>query len=168
MYFQSCVYLSVVGNLCGHLVQFKARQIHYMDTFLCILKAIAGYFILMFAGTNLLGIVVRGLRPTFKKDSDGNLVSIVDTSSSGSVIMTILFSAISIAYFFALYHYWNIGIMTAGLILMFSRLPDLLFEMKNGVKINATNMPKKTIDVVLNILSLLALPLIWYSLCYLK
>jgi hypothetical protein len=139
-----------------------------MDTFLCILKAIAGYFILMFAGTNLLGIVVRGLRPTFKKDSDGNLVSIVDTSSSGSVIMTILFSAISIAYFFALYHYWNIGIMTAGLILMFSRLPDLLFEMKNGVKINATNMPKKTIDVVLNILSLLALPLIWYSLCYLK
>jgi hypothetical protein len=58
--------------------------------------------------------------------------------------------------------------MTAGLILMFSRLPDLLFEMKNGVKINATNMPKKTIDVVLNILSLLALPLIWYSLCYLK
>jgi len=139
-----------------------------MDTFLCILKAIAGYFILMFAGTNLLGIVVRGLRPTFKKDSDGNLISIVDTSSSGSVIMTILFSAISIAYFFALYHYWNIGIMTAGLILMFSRLPDLLFEMKNGVKINATNMPKKTIDVVLNILSWLALPLIWYSLCYLK
>ena len=45
-----------------------------MDTFLCILKAIAGYFILMFAGTNLLGIVVRGLRPTLKKDSDGNLV----------------------------------------------------------------------------------------------
>ena len=57
--------------------------------------------------------------------------------------MTILFSAISIAYFFALYHYWNIGIMTAGLILMFTRLPDLLFEIKNGVKINATNMPKK-------------------------
>lgn len=139
-----------------------------MDTFLCILKAIAGYFILMFVGTNLLGIVVRGLRPTFKKDSDGNLVSIVDTSSSGSVIMTILFSGISIAYFFALYHYWNIGIMTAGLILMFTRLPDLLFEMKNGVKINATNMPKKTIDVVLNIFSWLALPLIWYSLCYLK
>ena len=139
-----------------------------MDTFLCILKAIAGYFILMFVGTNLLGIVVRGLRPTFKKDGDGNLVSIVDTSSSGSVIMTILFSAISIAYFFALYHYWNIGIMTAGLILMFTILPDLLFEMKNGVKINATNMPKKTIDVVLNIFSWLALPLIWYSLCYLK
>ncbi len=139
-----------------------------MDTFLCILKAIAGYFILMFVGTNLLGIVVRGLRPTFKKDSDGNLVSIVDTSSSGSVIMTILFSAISIAYFFALYHYWNIGIMTAGLILMFTRLPDLLFEIKNGVKINATNMPKKNIDVVLNIFSWLALPLIWYSLCYLK
>lgn len=139
-----------------------------MDTFLCILKAIAGYFILMFVGTNLLGIVVRGLRPTLKKDSEGNLVSMVDTSSTGSIIMTILFSLIGIAYFYALYHYWNIGIMTAGLILMFTRLPDLLFEMKNGEKINSANMPKKSIDVMLNILSWLALPLIWYSLCYLK
>lgn len=139
-----------------------------MDTFLCILKAIAGYFILMFVGTNLLGIVVRGLRPTFKKDSDGNLVSIVDTSSTGSIIMTILFSIISILYFYVLYHYWNIGIMTAGLILMFTRLPDLLLEMKTGEKISSSNMPKKPIDVMFNILSWLALPLIWYSLCYLK
>jgi len=139
-----------------------------MDTFLCILKAIAGYFILMFVGTNLLGIVVRGFRPTFRKDSDGNLASIVDTSSTGSIIMTILFSIISVAYFYALYHYWNIGIMTAGLLLMFTRLPDLLFEMKTGEKVNSTNMSKKPIDVLLNILSWLALPLIWYSLCYIK
>jgi hypothetical protein len=139
-----------------------------MDTFLCILKAIAGYFILMFVGTNLLGIVVRGFRPTFKKDSDGNLASVVDTSSTGSIIMTILFSIISVAYFYALYHYWNIGIMTAGLLLMFTRLPDLLFEMKTGEKVNSTNMSKKPIDVLLNILSWLALPLIWYSLCYIK
>lgn len=122
----------------------------------------------MFVGTNLLGIVVRGFRPTFKKDSDGNLASIVDTSSTGSIIMTILFSIISVAYFYALYHYWNIGIMTAGLLLMFTRLPDLLFEMKTGEKVNSTNMSKKPIDVLLNILSWLALPLIWYSLCYLK
>lgn len=139
-----------------------------METFLCILKAIAFYLILMFAGTNLLGVVVRGIRPTLKKDSDGNLISTVDTTSTGSIIMTILFSLITIAYFYALNHYWNILIMTAGLILMFTRLPDLLFEMKTGEKINSTNMPKKPIDVMLNILSWLALPLIWYSLCYLK
>ena len=82
--------------------------------------------------------------------------------------MTILFSIVSVAYFYALYHYWNIGIMTAGLLLMFTRLPDLLFEMKTGEKINSTNMPKKPIDVMLNILSWLALPIIWYSLCYIK
>lgn len=139
-----------------------------MDAFLCILKAVAGYFILMIIGTNLLGIVARGIRPTLKKDSDGNLVSIEDTSSPSSIIMTILFSIISIAYFYALYRYWNIGIMAAGLILMFTRLPDLLFEMKTGEKINSANMPKKPVDVLLNILSWLALPLIWYSLCYLK
>jgi hypothetical protein len=139
-----------------------------MDIFLCILKTIAGYFILMFLGTNLLGIVVRGFRPTLRKDSDGNFVSIVDTSSNGSIIMTILFSIISIVYLYALYHYWNIGIMAAGLILLITRIPDLLFEMKTGEKINSTNMPKNTFNVMLNILSWLALPLIWFSLCYLK
>ena len=139
-----------------------------MDTFLCILKSIAGYFIMMYIGVNLLGIVVRGLRPTFKKDEDGNLISIIDTSSSASKTMTITFTIIGITYFYALYHFWNIGILIAGLILMFTRLPDLLLEMKTGEKTTMKNISKTHLDVVFNILSWLALPLVWYSLSYLK
>ncbi len=139
-----------------------------MDTFLCIIKAIVGYFILMFIGTNLLGMVVRGFLPSYKKDSEGNLNTIVDTSSTSSVVMTIIFIVISIFYLFALYHFWNIGILIAGLILMYARLPDLLFEMRTGEKLNLSNMPTRPIDVLFNILSWLVLPLIWYSLCYLK
>lgn len=139
-----------------------------MDTFLCILKAIAGYFILMFIGTNLLGAVVRGHRPTFRKDRDGNLNSMVDVSSTGNIIITIFFSIIAIAYIYALYHFWNIGIAVAALILMLTRLPDLLFELRTGEKIRPSNMPKKSINILLNLLSWLVLPLIWYSLCYMK
>jgi hypothetical protein len=139
-----------------------------MDTFLCILKTIAGYIILMLVGTNLLGIVVRGIFPTHKKDTEGNLVPIENISSTNSIIMTVILTIVSILYFYALYHYWNVGIMTAGLILMFTRLPDLLFEMKTGEKLNSKNMPKRPIDIICTILSWLALPLIWYSFCYLK
>ena len=139
-----------------------------MDTFLCIMKAIIGYIILMFVGTNLLGMIVCGFRPTNKRDSEGNLTSLEDITSNGSIIMTIIFALISVLCFYFLYHYWNVGILTAGLILMFTRLPDLLFETKTGEKINSKNMPKKPVDVLCTILSWVALPLIWYSLCYMK
>ena len=67
-----------------------------------------------------------------------------------------------------LYYYWNLGIALAGFILTITRLPDLLYEMKTGEKISFKNMQKNTIDVVCNLLSWLTLPLIWYSLCYIK
>ncbi len=91
-----------------------------MDTFLCILKAIVSYFILMLVGTNLIGIVVRGIRPTHKRNSGGDLASVVDTSSNNSRIMTVIFFVIIVIYFYALYHYWNFGILAAGIILMLS------------------------------------------------
>lgn len=139
-----------------------------MDILLCIIKSIIGYFILMLVGTNLLGMVVRGLKPSNVRDTNGDLIEIEDISSNRSIIMTIIFSIIAILYLFALYYYWNIGILAAGLILMVSRLPDLLFEMKTGNKLNLKNIPKRPIDIILSILSWLALPLIWYSLCYIK
>lgn len=139
-----------------------------MDTFICIIKAIIVYFILMFVGVNLLGIVVRGIRPTHIKDTENNLISIENISSNTSIITTIIFSIISLLHLYALYYYWNIGILVAGLILMMTRIPDLLFEMKTANKIDFKNMPKRPVDIICTILSWLALPLIWYSLCYIK
>lgn len=122
----------------------------------------------MLVGTNLIGLIVRGIRTTYKKDSEGNLISMGDTSSNGSIIMTVIFSLVSVLYFYVLYHYWNAGIMICGLILMFSRLPDLLFEMKTGIKINPKNMPKTPFNIVVNIISWLVFPLIYFSFCYWK
>lgn len=138
-----------------------------MSIFICILKAIFGYFILMFVGTNLLGLVVRGIIPSYRKDNEGNIILIQDITSVKSIIITIVFFIITVLYFYALYHYWNIGIVIAGAIMMFTRLPDLLFEIKTGEKINYKNIIKKPIDIFCTLLSWAALPLIWYSLCYL-
>jgi hypothetical protein len=85
-----------------------------MTILICILKAIFGYFILMLIGTNLLGMVIRGIVPSYKKDADGNLHLVEDINSRSGIITTIVFSLVGILYFYALYHYWNIGIMIAG------------------------------------------------------
>lgn len=138
-----------------------------MVFFLSIVKTIIGYFAFMFIGTNLLGMIMRGILPSYYKE-DGKLFLIEDISSSKSIVMTLLFLAIAIAYLYLLYHFWNIGIFLAGLIMMLTNLPDLLFEMRTGEKINFKNMPKKPINNICSLLSWLSLPLIWYSLYYLK
>jgi hypothetical protein len=138
-----------------------------MDFLISIFKAIVGYIVLLFVGTNLLGLIVRGFIPTYKKDSDGSLISVVPINTVPSITMSITFSIIGILYFYALYHFWNIGILIAGLILMFTRLPDLLFEMKTGEKINLRNMAKGPLDIFFTVLSWLTLPLLWYSFYYL-
>ena len=139
-----------------------------MTILFCILKSILGYFILMLIGTNLLGIVVRGMVPSLIKDEHGNFQSIEEIYSLGGIVITIISSLIGILFIYALYHYWNIGIAIAGVLLMISRLPDLLYEIKTGEKISFKNMHKRPIDIVCNLLSWGALPLIWYSLCYLS
>lgn len=139
-----------------------------MIILICLLKTIIGYFILLFAGTNLLGLIVRGIIPTYVKDVDGDLRALPNISSSKNLLITIAFSTILIVYFFFLYYYWNLGILSAGLILMFTRLPDLLFEMKTGQKINSKIMPQEPIYLFCNILGWLMLPLIYFSLCHLN
>ena len=142
-----------------------------MAIFLCILKSILGYLVLMLAGTNLLSIIVRGILPTYKKDADGNLQLTMDAKPSGGIVITIVFCVITILYFYALYHYWNIGIVVAAGMLIVSRIPDLLFEMRTGEKFtlkNRKNMPNRPVDFICKLLSWGALPLTWYSLCYLN
>ena len=138
-----------------------------MDIFICLIKTLVAYFIFMIVGTNLLGMVMRGLVPGYRKDDLGNLMLVEDISSSKSIIMTLISLLVSAIYFFALFHYWNIGIVIAAAIMTFGRLPDLLLEMKTGEKLTQENMTRRPIDVFFTALSWATLPLIWYSLCYL-
>lgn len=141
-----------------------------MAIFFCIIKSILGYFVLMLAGTNLLGMIVRGVSPVYEKDAYG-LLHLVKIRPSGGIVITIVFSVITILYLYALYHYWNIGIAIAAVMLIVSRIPDLLFELRTGIKYkwkNRKKMPNRPIDIICNLLRWGALPLTWYSLCYLN
>lgn len=122
----------------------------------------------MLIGTNLLGIVVRGLIPSYKKDEFGNLQLAEGVNTRMYIFTTIISTLVSFLYIYALYYYWNIGIAIAGVMLMISRLPDLLYEMRTGEKVTLKNMPKRPLDIIFTLLSWGALPLIWYSLYYLN
>lgn len=124
-----------------------------MNSFLCIIVSIVVYIILMLIGTNLLGMIVRGInKPSYLRETM-------------DYILSIIFLIISIGYLYALYYFWNFGLLAAGLILILVRLPDLLYEMKTGEKMNQSNMAKGPVAIWLNILAWLVLPLVWYSLC---
>ena len=127
------------------------------------LKAILGYFFLMFISTNLIGVVLRGLIKPKTNPEQLHFVMKEDISSDRSVAVTVIFITLSILYLFFLYA-WNIGVGVVGTILMITRIPDAIFEIKTGQKINLKNMRKKPMDVILNIFSWLSLPLLWYSL----
>jgi hypothetical protein len=135
---------------------------------ICIFKSLVGYFILMLIGTNLLGLVVRGLFPSYNRDSLGNLRLVDNTHTRSSILVTFFSGIICLIYIYGLYYYWNIGISLAGVLILVSRLPDLLYEMRTGELISLKNMRKRPIDIVCSFLLWGTLPLIWYSLCYLK
>ncbi len=138
-----------------------------MEILFCMLKTIIGYFVLMFIGPNLLGLVVRGIVPTQKKDALGNLVQVDDTTSASSRILTIIAIALCILYIYALSHFWNLGITFAAIILMFVRLNDLLDELETGEKFRYKKyLPRKAVDNFFSILAWIPLPIIYYFLCH--
>ena len=139
-----------------------------MGMLFCILKTLVCYFIFIAIGTNIVGTIFRGLIPGYREDEHGNLFMREYISSGKSILTTLIFISLSLIYFYLLYHYFNIWVVVAALILALTTLPDILFELKTGEMVNIKNMPKRKIDIFFSIISWLVLPLIWYALCYLK
>jgi hypothetical protein len=48
-------------------------------------------------------------------------------------------------------------------LLMITRFPDLIFEIKKGQKLASKNITWRPIDYVFFLIKLLSIPLIWYS-----
>ena len=136
-----------------------------------IFKAIIGWLIFMLIGTNILGVIVRGLiqHPVKKEDEDHKLLNDeIDKQIKWYVRFSFLFLFIAVGYFYVLYHFWNAGVMCAAMMVVFSRLPDLLVEIKTGKKISWQFMPKRPIDYFTIFLTWAALPVLWYSLYIIK
>lgn len=144
---------------------------------LCILKVACAWVAMMFIGSNLLGLVVRGLLEQVvpaEPPDDGRAVNTWiarerRTMKASNVVMTMLAILACIAYYWALFHYLG-GVLavTAGAMLMVSRLPDLLVEIRTGKKTTSKSMSRTPLDFFMTTLTWAALPVMWFALCYQK
>lgn len=140
-----------------------------MNVILSIAKAIFAWLSLMFIGTNIIGFIVRGLveMPGIKKlqdDMPSTLRGEVTSYKRFNRTLTLLFAVIGIAYICVLYWVWNIGVASAALILMITRIPDLLHEIRTGQKTGFLSMPRGPLNLILTIFDWAMLPLLWFSL----
>ena len=141
-----------------------------MNIVLSILLGVVSYFILMVIGTNLVGMVVRGFfedknLEKLKQDKETPQFikkEIKKSNVAGSVI-TSLFALISLVFLYALFAFVNIWAVAAALLLMVGRIPDLLWEIRNGQKITKKNMPKTPLYIITSVMDWVALPVICYA-----
>lgn len=139
---------------------------------LCILKAIVAWVILMLVSSNLLGFIARGLLwapPPVDLPPDSPAHEILSGASkrmsAGNAVITLISIIVAVAYLYALFYFWNALLVVAAVLLMVSRLPDLLWEIRTGKKVTPQSRPKGASYTVITILMWVTLPLIWYALC---
>lgn len=138
---------------------------------LTILQAIIGWGIIAFIGTNLLGLIVRSLvwaPPAIEASSDRVRELLTKESkrlTAANFGMTVFGLLLAAGYLFALYHFWNIWMAIAAALIMATRIPDLLWEIRNGTRVSPHNCPRGALYIFSTLLLGGALPLVWYSLC---
>jgi len=138
-----------------------------------ILISIVFYFVLMWLSVNLLGLLVRGFFTNPELDKieaetkhDFIKEEIEKSKRADKWLNLIAFLGI-IGYLYATFHFWNIGVTSIALVLMFVRLPDLLWEIKTGKKVTksvAQEMPKNALYFITTFLTFAALPALYYFL----
>lgn len=138
---------------------------------LCAIKALGLWLLAGFLGTNILGLIVRGLLgqgvPSLPEDASSDvqqaLRPVIRKALVSNVVMTGVAVIVACAYFMGLYRYCGGPLsVVAGGILMAGRLPDLLREIRTGQPPAKTTSP---MDAILSLLFWAALPLFWFALC---
>ena len=138
---------------------------------LCLIKAAVGWVILMLIGTNLTGLVVRGVVPPPAAREAKNRIAnplvqeLMARYRRANVGVTIFFAALGLAYLYALLRLWNIGVVAAAVMLILARLPDLLWKIHTGHKVTTQLAPKGPGGILATLLSWGALPVLWLALC---
>lgn len=127
----------------------------------------------MYTSVNLLGFLVRGLftNPQLDKlEQTGHefIKEEIKKSKRADKIINIVALILLVVFFYSLFHFWNLGVVAVAILIMAGRLPDLLWEIKNGKKTNPNLMKKNALFYLSSILPWLGLPLLYYSLYLIK
>lgn len=132
---------------------------------LAAVKGIIAWFVLMFIGTNLIGMAVGGLaHPIHGLTSDLAFLSReVAKSRAVAYVSSLFFCVLVVVYLAAIWRYLSPGAAVAAAMLMLARIPDVLQEIRTAERITATNMSKNALDYVTTALAWLALPVLCFS-----
>lgn len=135
-----------------------------------IAKALFGWVALWFITINLLGWALRsGSYSPATIDAPTDRVSeLLEREGNrmrfGGTIWNLLGVAALGLFLWTLYQQWNIWILAAAAMIVVGRLPDLLWEMRSGLRVTPANCPKGVLYRGAVVLVWLALPLVWFGL----
>jgi len=73
-----------------------------------------------------------------------------------STVLIFIFLAI-------LFYFWNLGLVIAALMLMASRIPDVIWEMKSSRSLELEDMKKPKLWLLTTLLAWASMPVVWYS-----
>lgn len=138
---------------------------------LCLAKVAVAWLVLMLLGTNLIGMIVRGLvAPPRLRDLDADLpawlAGEVKRFERADAILTLGSACVGVLYLVALVHFWNVWVAVAAVMFMVSRIPDLLWEIRTGRKVQKDNMPSGGLQRLTPVLDWGALPVLLFALCH--
>lgn len=133
-----------------------------------IIISLLGWGAMILIGINLIGMFIRGLVMVADVENqisqmDEKLKKVTSEFYNPKVERKVnwLSLFLVIVYLGILLYFWNVWLVLAAILIMIARIPDLLWEIKNGRE-NVRNMPKVYSLTIL--IYLVALPIIWYSL----
>lgn len=140
-----------------------------------ILVSVGFYLILLYFSINLLGFLVRGLFSNpelnkLKQEGSEFVKQQVKKFERTDKWINIVALVLLVVYFYALFHFWNVGVVLAAVIIMAGRLPDLLWEIKYGRKMtlnNANSLTHNALYYTSTFLPWISLPILYYSLYFL-
>jgi hypothetical protein len=130
--------------------------------------AIIGWFVLALLSTNLLGLLVRGMFRDPEIDrliNEGHQSVKQEASKSrrADTFLNIAAVALIVVYLYLLGRFSNVFFVIVAMTLMATRLPDLLWEIKHGRKLNVNEMPKNWFFYLTTSLDWCSLPGLWYA-----
>ena len=127
------------------------------------------WLILMFVCTNLIGFIIGGFytNPELAKIVDGNEILAEDyrKTKKANKLISIFAIIVMILFLTALYNFWNIALLIAALMILVARIPDLIWEMRHGRKLDRSEMSlMPRAYTLLSVISYASVSVVWYSL----
>lgn len=123
---------------------------------------LVAWLILMLVSTNLVGMLVRGFVTSSEMENMHDAIRA--EYSKGQRVTNIIVLVLILIFLGMLYHFWSIGLGIAALMLMISRIPDLIWEIRNGKKLKMGDMARPKFHLLSMALSWASLPVVWYAL----